>query len=137
MRLKRRGRNNIPTIRIGSDLVAVASITESIERFGPRYLQRVFTSSEIEYCTRSPGERDRRLAARFAAKEATLKVLRPRGHWLDWRNIEIVRTSAGWCEIKLHGPARLMALRQGITGISVSLSHEQDYAIAVVAGTLA
>lgn len=122
-------------VRIGTDLVSVSLVAESLDKFGSRYSQRVFTAGEIEYCERSPSERARRFAARFAAKEATLKVLRPRGHWLDWRDIEVIRTPGGWCGMQLHGPARLMARRQGILDLSVSLSHEQDYALAVVAGT--
>lgn len=123
-------------MRVGTDLVQVASIRESVERFGARYVERVFTAGEIEYCERSPTERYRRFAARFAAKEAALKVLRPRGHWFDWRNIEVIRTPSGWCELRLHGAARLMALRHRISGFSVSLSHETEYAIAVVSGAV-
>lgn len=135
-RFRRSSRTRSPKVRIGTDLVNVASIQESIDRFGTRYLERIYTANEIDYCERSPAERIRRYAARFAAKEATLKVLRPSGHWLDWRNIEVVRSSAGWCEIHLRGPAKFMALRARITSLSVSLSHEDQYAFAVVSGTI-
>ncbi len=123
-------------MRIGTDLMRVESVSDSIRYFGSRYLERVYTETELAYCTSSTTEMACRLAARFAAKEATLKVLRPYQHWLDWRDIEIVRTAGGWCELKLHGPANQLREQSGILSLSVSLSHEADYAMAVVAATI-
>src|ERR1022692_689389 len=84
-----------PAIRVGVDLVALADVMASVERFGDRYLQRIFTPHEIACCRLDLGPRDpvRRyslesLAARFAAKEATVKVLRPIGPRPEWRSIE-------------------------------------------------
>lgn len=123
-------------MRIGTDLVRVAGIEESLRCFGERYLLRLYTPAEIAYCRQSAAEMPRRLAARFAAKEATLKVLRPEQHWLDWRSIEVLKTPGGWCELQLHGAARQLAAEAGIVALSVSLSHEDGYALAVVAATL-
>lgn len=127
---------NSVQVRIGTDLMRVESVSESIRCFGSRYLERVYTEAEIAYCACSATEMARRLAARFAAKEATLKVLRPHRHWLDWRDIEIVKTPGGWCELQLHGAANRLREQSGILSLSVSLSHEADYAIAVVAATV-
>lgn len=118
--------------RVGTDLVEVGRVEESLRRFGQRYLDRLYTPGEIEYCLRSEPDTARRLAARFAAKEATLKVLRPDAHWLDWRSIEVVKMPGGWCELALHGTAQQLRAAAGIGTLTVSLSHEQNYALAVV-----
>ncbi|MES2883726.1 MAG: holo-ACP synthase [Pseudomonadota bacterium] len=119
---------------VGIDLVQVCDVQQALSQHGDVYLKRLYTSDEIEYSRRSASEMPRRLAARFAAKEATLKVLRPTGHWLDWRLIEVTRTEHGHCEIELHGAAAALADEQGIGALSVSFSHENDLAVAVVMG---
>lgn len=119
---------------VGVDLVRVKNIEEALELHGDTYLKRVYAAGEIEYAQRSTSEMPRRLAARFAAKEAALKVLKPKGHWLDWRLIEVTRSEYGHCEIVLHGSAAKLAEEQGIEALSVSLSHEADSAVAVVMG---
>ncbi|MES2186688.1 MAG: holo-ACP synthase [Pseudomonadota bacterium] len=123
-------------VRVGTDLVHVEGVAESVQRFGARYLDRIYTPAEIAYCRSSPTEMPRRLAARFAAKEACLKVLRPTQAWMDWRDMEVVKMPGGWCELELHGDARQLADRAGMHSFSVSLSHEQAYAVAVVAASL-
>jgi holo-[acyl-carrier protein] synthase len=72
------------------------------------------------------------LAARFAAKEATLKVLRPVGHQPDWRSVEVRRHAGGWCTMALSGHAAVLADEAGIAELAVSLTHEGDVAAAVV-----
>jgi len=119
---------------IGVDLVDVALIAESIRLHGDAYLHRVYTKGELEYARESSSELMRRLAARFAAKEATLKILRPKGSWLDWRLIEVTRSAHGHCELLLHGEAARLSQEQGIVSLSVSLSHENNMAIAAVVG---
>jgi holo-[acyl-carrier protein] synthase len=76
------------------------------------------------------------LAARFAAKEATMKVLRPRDERPDWRTIEVRRDPGGWCELALSGSAARLAHDAAIDSLSVSLSHEAGMANAVVVATL-
>ena len=125
------------SVRVGTDLVLVSRVAASIARFGDRFIGRMFTRDEIAYCTRDARTSAERYAARFAAKEATLKVLRPDQHWFDWRTIEVVRTTGGWCEIALHGAARQLAENAKIESFSLSMSHEGDYATAVVVGTVA
>jgi holo-[acyl-carrier protein] synthase len=119
-------------IRVGADVVAIHQVAESIESFGARYLERVYTEHELSSCVGSPATRTASLAARFAAKEATLKVLRPRGHQPDWRSVEVRRDPGGWCTMALSGHAAALADQAGIAELAVSLTHEGDVAAAVV-----
>src|SRR4051812_2696942 len=121
-------------LRLGTDIVDVRSVEASIERFGRRYLERVYTDAEIAYCSSDTAGGAERFAARFAAKEATLKVLRPADWRPEWRHIEVVRQDGGWCEIQLRGPAAALAAQQGVQIVSCSLAHERSYATAVVLG---
>lgn len=120
------------SIRVGTDLCAVDQVAESMDRFGRRYLERIYTDNELAYCSQSPTQQAERLAARFAAKEATFKVLRSTGHRPEWRSIEVVRHPQGWCEIDLTGSAARLADEAGIFALAVSMSHEGDVASAVV-----
>jgi holo-[acyl-carrier protein] synthase len=119
-------------IRVGADVVAVHQVAESVNSFGDRYLQRVYTSHELTSCTGSPAVRAASLAARFAAKEATIKVLRPIGHQPDWRCLEVRRHAEGWCTMALTGHAAALADQAGIADLAVSLTHDGDVAAAVV-----
>ncbi len=119
-------------IRVGADVVAVHQVAESVARFGSRYLQRVYTEHELSSCAGSPPVQAAGLAARFAAKEATIKVLRPVGHQPDWRSVEVRRHSHGWCTMDLSGHAATLADQAGIADLAVSLTHEGDVAAAVV-----
>jgi holo-[acyl-carrier protein] synthase len=123
-------------VSVGVDLVRVDDVAASIQRFGDRYTRRIFTPDEIDYCTEKPDLSGRRFAARFAAKEATLKVLRiGPGDALDWRSIEVRRAPDGWVTILLDDAAGVFATRAGVSGLSLSLSHDGDYAIATVVAT--
>jgi holo-[acyl-carrier protein] synthase len=120
-------------LRVGTDLVEIRSVRESVERFGTDYLERLFTPGELADCTGEAGVDPTRLAARFAAKEATLKVLRPSpDEAVPWRSIEVVRPPGGWVELELHDAAATLAARAGLTELAVSLTHECDYASATV-----
>jgi len=123
-------------IRVGVDLCSVADVADSVTTFGERYLTRVYTDDELEYCGRDPGRSAERLAARFAAKEAVVKVLRPTGARPDWRSIEVRRDPGGWCELSLTDTAAEMARDAEISSMAVSLSHERGMANAVVVATL-
>lgn len=120
------------SLRVGIDLVQVSRIEESLARFGDRFLQRVFTSDEIAYATSATPHTASRLAARFAAKEATIKALGLVEHASPWRDIEVRRAASGACAIELHGTVRDAAHRLGAGAFSLSVSHEGDYATAVV-----
>jgi holo-[acyl-carrier protein] synthase len=119
-------------VRVGADVVAIHQVAESVEKFGPRYLERVYTKHEIDSCVGTPAVRAASLAARFAAKEATIKVLRPSGHQPDWRSLEVRRHPEGWCAMALSGYAAALADQAGIGELAVSVTHEGDVAAAVV-----
>ncbi|MDP9091638.1 MAG: 4'-phosphopantetheinyl transferase superfamily protein [Actinomycetota bacterium] len=119
-------------IRTGVDLVSVSDVAESVSRFGSRYLTRVFTDHELSSCWGTPTVVAQGLAARFAAKEAAMKVLRPSGQAMDWRYVEVRRDHAGACTLRLTGEADRLATQARVVDISVALSHEGSLAGAVV-----
>jgi holo-[acyl-carrier protein] synthase len=119
-------------LRVGTDLVPVEHVAESVARFGDRYVGRIYTAHEVSCCRGTPSVVAAGLAARFAAKEATIKVLRPVDGQPDWRSIEIRRDPAGWCAVHLTDEAARMAREQGISNLAVSLTHEAGMAAAVV-----
>ena len=119
-------------LRVGIDLVQVSRIAESIAQFGDRFLNRIFTEGEIAYATAAPGQTVERLAARFAAKEATLKALNLVDVGIAWRDIEVCRQATGACRLELHGAAASAAAAAGAAALALSMSHEGDYATAIV-----
>ena len=121
-------------IVVGTDLVQVSEVGKAMERFGERYLRRLFTDAELSYCLQSAEVAPSRLAARFAAKEAALKVLRLTDQSFSWRSIEVARNPNGWCYLVLHEPIRILANQAGFVAFSLSMSHEGAYAQAVVVG---
>jgi holo-[acyl-carrier protein] synthase len=130
-----------PSLRVGIDLVSVADVVASVERFGHRYVHRIFTPHEVSCCRSgdvdggmNPRYSFESLAARFAAKEAVLKVLRPVDAQPEWRSIEVHRAPDGWCEIRLTGQAESMRVQAGIDELAVSLTHHASMAAAVVVG---
>lgn len=118
--------------RVGMDIAFVGDVAESIARFGDRYVCRIFTPHEISCCVGSRAATAEGLAARFAAKEATIKVLRPTETRPDWRSIEVWRHAGGWCDLILYGEASRLAREAELSDVSVSLSHEGNIAAAVV-----
>ena len=116
----------------GIDIAEVPRIRHSIERFGDRFLNRIFTAGEISYCD-SKANREERYAARFAAKEAAMKALGTgwsRG--VRWRDCEVVRLPGGRPTMKFHGKAAEFALKLGSKNVALSLSHTAEQAIAQV-----
>jgi holo-[acyl-carrier protein] synthase len=115
---------------IGVDIVETARIESSIERFGERFLKRVFTDGEREYCS-AMAHPARHYAARFAAKEAISKAFGTGiGAQLGWRDIEVQRKESGKPFIVLHGAGAQLAAARGILQTHVSLSHSDHYAVA-------
>lgn len=124
-----------PQIRIGCDVHPIADLAESIELFGERYLARVFTPLEREQCA-GPVELER-LAGRFAAKEAVIKVLQlPSTAVVPWQAIEVRTGRNGVPYVVLSGRAAALAAEQGIERIDISLSHDAGIAMAVAAAML-
>jgi holo-[acyl-carrier protein] synthase len=116
----------------GIDIVEVPRVAATLERFGERFLKRVFTEAEIRYCD-SKLNRAERYAARFAAKEAGLKAIGTglRGG-ISWRELEISREPGGRPSLAFHGKAAAYAARLGTRRTSLSLSHTAQHAIAQV-----
>jgi holo-[acyl-carrier protein] synthase len=119
-------------LRVGTDLVLIETVRGSLDTHAEHYLERVYTEREVEDCTTPDGVDAERLAARFAAKEATLKVLRPRDEGIPWNAIEVRRDPNGWVELELSGPAQALAADAGVSDLSLSISHEGPFATAVV-----
>jgi holo-[acyl-carrier protein] synthase len=116
----------------GIDIAEVARIRRSIERFGDRSVQRVYTPGEINYCD-SKANRAERYAARFAAKEAAMKALGTGwNHGVRWRDCEVMRLPGGRPTITFHGTAAEVAARLGVKNAALSLSHTAEQAIAQV-----
>jgi holo-[acyl-carrier protein] synthase len=118
--------------RVGFDLAQVSAIRDSLRVFGERFAQRLFTPHELDYANSGQGVQAQRLAARFAAKEAVIKALGLSEAGVDWRDIEVVKLGGGDCAISLHGRVAQLAAAKGVGALCVSLSHEGDYAGAVV-----
>jgi holo-[acyl-carrier protein] synthase len=116
----------------GIDIAEVPRIREAIARHGQRFLNRVFTESEIQYCE-SKANRVERYAARFAAKEAGMKAIGTGwNHGVRWRDIEVARKPGGRPTLLLHGKAAEFAARLGATNIALSLTHTAEQAMAQV-----
>jgi holo-[acyl-carrier protein] synthase len=124
-------------LRVGIDLTSVDAVRESIEQHADRYLERVYTETELRDCG-APGEIDaERLASRFAVKEAAMKCLRPASDdAVPWSTIEVHRDDVGVIEVELTGRAAELAADAGISGFEASLSHEAEFAAAVVVAEL-
>jgi holo-[acyl-carrier protein] synthase len=116
----------------GIDIAEVQRIRQAIERFGERFLRRVFTDEEMRYCD-SKANRIERYAARFAAKEAAMKALGTGwNHGIRWRDVEVRRQPGGRPTILFHGKAAEFAARLGAVHVALSLSHTAEQAIAQV-----
>jgi holo-[acyl-carrier protein] synthase len=120
------------SLRVGTDLVSIDTVRGSIETHAEHYLERVYTQRELGDCRTPKGIDPERLAARFAAKEATLKVLRPRDEGIPWNSIEVRRDPYGWVELELSGAAATLATAAGVTQLSLSITHEGEFAAAIV-----
>lgn len=118
---------------LGTDLVEISRIEESLTKFGDRFLEKIFLPSEITYA-RSQSRPAPHLAARFAAKEATAKAFGTGiGESLPWLGLEIGRHTSGEPFLRFHSSAADLARTRGVTRALVSLSHTQSLASATVA----
>jgi holo-[acyl-carrier protein] synthase len=119
-------------IGIGVDVIECSRIQRSMERFGERFLHRVFTDGEIEY-SMSMKFPERHLAARFAGKEAVSKAFGTGiGKAIGWRNIDIRKKESGEPFLVFSGPTETLAVERGVTSALITLSHTENYAIAYV-----
>ena len=118
-------------IGLGLDITDIGRIAATIERYGDRFLHRVFTNGEVAYCSR------RRVpamhfAGRFAAKEAAMKALGTGMRGIAFRELAIVRTPGGPPRLALFGRARVCGARLGVSGAHVTITHTRELAAAVV-----
>jgi holo-[acyl-carrier protein] synthase len=119
-------------IGTGIDIAEVPRIAQAIERFGDRFLGRIFTPGEIRYCD-SKANRVERYAGRFAAKEAAMKALGTGwNHGVRWRDCEVTRAPGSRPTMSFHGKAGEIAARLGVSNIALSISHTEEQAIAHV-----
>lgn len=117
-------------IGIGIDVVEVSRIKSSLDEFGEKFLTRIFTECEREYCQKQKRP-ELHLAARFAAKEAIAKAFGTGiGKEVGWLDMEILRKSSGEPEVKLTGAAAEFAKERGVVQVMVSLTHAKHYAAA-------
>lgn len=115
-------------IECGTDIIEISRIKESIQEAGERFLNRVYTKAEIEYCESKKQQKYQHYAARFAAKEAVFKViscLLDDKYSICWKDIEVVNDSQGKPKVNLLGIDE-----KRIENISLSMSHCKEYAVA-------
>ena len=117
-------------IKCGVDIIEISRVKESIESLGERFINRVFTEKEIEYCESKKNQKYQHYAARFAAKEAVFKALSWKledKYAICWKDIEVVDDKQGRPSLNIIG----MNLNY-IENIDISLSHCKEYAVANV-----
>jgi holo-[acyl-carrier protein] synthase len=116
----------------GVDLAEVHRIRASVERFGPRFVERIFTPREIAYVERK-ANRFERYAARFAAKEAGMKAIGTgwrRG--VTWQDFEVANLPSGKPTLRFHGVAAQFAAKLGVRNVALSITHTAEFGMAHV-----
>jgi holo-[acyl-carrier protein] synthase len=125
-------------ISSGIDLIKIERIEKALERHGERFLEKIFSPAELERLNRfttrqvSPRLIAAELAARFAAKEACSKALGTGIGPVSWKEMEVINEPSGKPTLRLTGKAAQIAKKRGYTSWSVSLTHSQEMAAAVV-----
>ena len=116
----------------GVDLAEVRRIRASIERFGARFIDRIYTPAEIAYVERK-ANRWERYAARFAAKEAGMKAIGTGWrHGVRWQDFEVANLPSGKPTLRLHGVAARVAEKLGVRNVSLSITHTAELGMAHV-----
>jgi holo-[acyl-carrier protein] synthase len=113
---------------IGVDIIEIGRIKEAVNNWGEKFLRRIYTESELSAYRNKPSS----LAARFAGKEAVMKLLGTGRYGIHWREIETLSMPGGKPLVNLYGRALTRASELGIKEIAVSLSHSKEYAVAYV-----
>ncbi len=113
---------------IGVDIIEIGRIKEAVNHWGEKFLRRVYTESELAAYRHKPSS----LAARFAGKEAVMKLLGTGRYGVHWREVETLSMPSGKPRVNLYGRALTRASELGIKEIAVSLSHSKEYAVAYV-----
>lgn len=114
-------------ISCGTDIVEIERIKKSIENIGEKFINKIYTEKEIEYCESKKGQKYQHYAARFSAKEAIFKAISKKiDNKLDWKSFEILNDLNGKPSVNLKYKIN------EIEDIDISISHCKDYAIATV-----
>ena len=116
----------MPALHSGVDLIAISRVADVLARHGDRFLNRIYTPREQDYC----GDRVHELAARFAAKESVMKALGTGVRGVGWREIEVLANARGKPIVILHGRARARANLLGFRNVEISMTHEREIACA-------
>ena len=120
-------------VRTGIDIIETSRIQEGIEKYGDKFLNRIFTNDEIIYCESKKIQKYQSYAGRFAAKEAVFKALSDRlknKFEIEWKDIEIINTSSGKPNVLLHGELSKILNTSIPYMIDVSISHIEKIATA-------
>lgn len=117
-------------IVVGTDIIEIDRIRKLIDSEGSRFLERIYTQKEIEYCEARKEQRYQSYSARFAAKEAIYKALSDKLDNYIWKDFEIVNANNGRPKVCLHLDI------QGLNSIEISISHCKEYAVAYVTAIL-
>ena len=115
---------------IGVDIIEIVRIEKAVAQWGDRFLHRIYTDAELRLYRRKSSS----LAARFASKEAVMKLLGTGIKGVSWKEIETLHHPSGKPLVNLYDRAQTEAERLGLKGIAVSLSHSREYAVAMVSG---
>ena len=115
---------------VGVDIIEIARIRQARDRWGERFLNRIYTGTELKLCGKQPGP----LASRFAGKEAVMKALGTGVRGIGWREIEILAERSGKPLVQLYGKAQAKADSLGLGKLAISLSDSREYAVAFVVG---
>ena len=114
-------------ITCGTDIIEIERIKESIKDLGEKFLNRIYTQKEIEYCENKKGQKYQHYAARFAAKEAIFKAISKElkdKYEIGWKDMEILNDEQGRPQVKIRGVQK--------ENIDISISHCKEYAVAMV-----
>ena len=127
---------NTPTVKVGTDVCHIHRIKLAYEKFGKRFLEKILTTREMKYVISNKKNLIHRLAGLYAAKEALSKVLGTGLNGIYFREIEIVRETSGAPKVRLNKRALIRAKKIGLQNFDVSISHDENFAIAVAAGVI-
>lgn len=115
---------------IGIDIIEIKRIKKLISKYKSKFLNKIYTSNEIDYCEKNPVLKYSRYAGRFVAKEAVAKALGQGIREISFKEIEIINDEFGKPDIELHGRAAGLANYMKVVDIYISISHCHDYAVA-------
>ena len=116
----------------GVDIIEISRIRKMVKRWGKRFLDRIYTDTELRICKGRPDK----LASRFAGKEAVMKALGTGARGISWREIEIDSQPSGKPVVNLYGKAQEKARSLGLEELAISLSDSREYSVAFVVGEM-